>query len=132
MEIIINGEGCVLGRLASYVAKEALKGNKIIVVNSEKIIITGKKQNILERYLQKRRRGGDIMRGPFFPSDPEKILKRTIRGMLPYKQEKGRKALKRVKCYVGIPNEFKDKKFLELEKKKGISLEEISKLIKGK
>ena len=42
---------------------------------------------------------------------PDMFVKRIIRGMLPYKREKGRVAFKKVKCHIGVPDEFKDKKF---------------------
>lgn len=130
-EIIINGENAVLGRLASYVAKQALKGIEVIIVNSEKAIIVGKEKNILERYRKKRARGG-YGSGPFYPTPSEKILKRTIRNMLPYKKKKGREALKRVKCFKGIPKEFESKKMIKSGKgKKGISLDKISRLLKS-
>ena len=41
---IVNGENAVMGRLASYVAKEAMKGEEFAVVNCEKVIITGDKK----------------------------------------------------------------------------------------
>ncbi len=33
-------------------------------------------------------------------------MKRTIRGMLPYKRPRGVDAMKRIRCYVGVPVEF--------------------------
>ena len=44
------------------------------------------------------------------------MLRRMIRGMLPHKQGKGKLALKRIKCYKGIPEEFKNKKLETIEK----------------
>lgn len=130
-EIIINAENAVLGRLASYAAKQALFGKKIIIINSEKAIIQGREQMVLEEYNKKRVRGGSGLGGPNFPSPPERILKRTIRNMLPYKKERGREALKRIKCYLGIPKEFEGEKMIKSGKgKKGTSLERISKLLK--
>ncbi len=132
-EIIIDGENAVLGRLAGYAAKQALDGKKIEIVNSEKVIITGKKEDILEEYRKKREIGGSGLKGPFFPSTPEKILKRTIRGMLPYKKGRGREAFKRIKCYIGIPKEFEGKKMIKsIRGKRGLSLKELSDLLRGK
>ena len=130
-KIIINAENAALGRIASYAAKQSLLGKKIVIVNAEKAVITGRKDTTLNEYKTKRKRGGDIQRGPFFPSLVEKIMKRTIRGMLSYKQERGRLALKRIKCYVGIPDEFKNEKMIMLEEKKGMTLGELSKLLRG-
>ena len=61
---IIDGKDAVLGRLASYAAKEALKGEDIAIVNCEKIIITGNKAFTRENFLEKRRRVGSTQRGP--------------------------------------------------------------------
>ena len=47
---IIDGKNAVLGRLASYAAKEALKGENIIILNCEKVIVTGNRKNIRERF----------------------------------------------------------------------------------
>ena len=41
---IIDGKGTVLGRLASFAAKEAIRGEEIVVLNCEQIIITGNKK----------------------------------------------------------------------------------------
>jgi len=109
LKMIINAENLILGRLSTVVAKKALMGETINVVNVEKAIIVGSKDDILHRYERKRRRG-ETLHGPYFPRTPERIVRRTIRGMLPHKQEKGKLAYKRIKCYVGIPQDLKDKK----------------------
>ena len=130
--LIINAENAVLGRLASYAAKQALLGKKVIIVNSEKAIVVGNEKDILRRYMEKRKRGGSSQKGPFFPSQPERILKRVIRGMLPYKKGRGRGAFKKIRCYKGLPPEFENEKMVKSGRgKKGITLEKISKMLKG-
>ena len=130
-EIIINAENAVLGRLASYAAKQALLGKNIVIVNSEKAIIVCKEKDIVERYARKRARGGWGLSGPNFPSTPDRILKRTIRNMLPIRKRRGKEALKRVKCYLGLAG-FEGKKMIKSGKgKQGVSLERISKLLRG-
>ncbi len=69
---VINADGLILGRLASYAAKQALQGKKIIILNSEKVIITGKRSFIIPHYQGKRRRGGTAQKGPNFSRLPEK------------------------------------------------------------
>lgn len=110
--VVIDGENGILGRIAGLAAKKALQGDEVAVVNSEKILISGSRTNILENYLQKRRR-----RAGKFPSTPERIVKRTIRGMLKYQKGRGRNAFKKIKCYTGIPAEFKEAKMIALESK---------------
>jgi len=132
-QIVIDGENAVLGRLASYAAKQALLGKDILIINSEKVIVIGNKTNITEKYKVRRARGGAGLRGPLFPTEPERILKRTIRGMLGYKSGRGRLAFKRIKCFCGVPKELEGKKIIKAGRgKQGISLEEISKILKGK
>lgn len=132
-EIIIDATNATLGRLASYAAKQALQGNKVIILNSEKAIITGRKKATLEKYHERRDRGGNILRGPFFPKQPERILKRAIRGMLPdYRAGRGKEAFKRILCYKGIPENYKDAKAIKAGREKSIAytaLEEVSKRI---
>lgn len=104
-EVIINAEHAILGRLASYAAKQALRGHDVIIVNCEHALITGNRRDIISTYLNMRQKGGSAMNGPNFPSNPSRIVKRTIRGMLPHRQGRGLAALKRVLCYDRMPRE---------------------------
>lgn len=128
---IIDGKNAILGRLASYAAKEALKGEEIAIVNCEQILITGNKKNIFKNYEAKRQRVGSTQKGPKVSRTSEKIVKMTIRGMLPdaRRMGRGRDAFKRIKCYVGVPKEFSGKE-VSMEQKfitKGIKVKDISK-----
>ena len=132
--IVIDAENAASGRLASFVAKKLLQGETVAIVNSEKAVITGSRKNIQEKYLRLRKIGGSAVKGPFFPSSSEKILKRMIRGMLPYKKSRGSQALKRVKCYNGIPKEFESAKKIKSgkSKAKATTLKELSRKLKCK
>ncbi len=110
MVAIIDSEGAVLGRLCTVVAKRLLNGEDIAVVNAEKAIVTGKKVMIKAHYKHERE-VGTYRKGPFYPRMPDRIMKRTIRGMLPYQQPHGRTALKRLKCYIGVPKELQGQTF---------------------
>ncbi|MFE3845648.1 50S ribosomal protein L13 [Thermoplasmatota archaeon] len=114
MTIIIDADGATLGRLCTNAAKNLLNGEEIAIVNSEKAIISGKKSMIKKHYKQKRE-VGTYRKGPFFPRMPDRIVKRSIRGMIPYQTPHGRAAFKRLKCYIGIPREFEDKKFEKIK-----------------
>jgi large subunit ribosomal protein L13 len=105
MVTVINGEGQILGRLSSLVAQRALRGETIAIVNAEKVIISGSRARVLAIYGLKRSRGSREG-GPHFPRRPDDILKRTIRGMLPYKRPSGAAALKQIRCYVGVPGDL--------------------------
>ena len=107
--MLIDATNLIIGRLGTHAAKHALNGEKIDIINAEHAVITGSHKNILDRYTQKMRRGHPYA-GPFFYKRPDMFLKRTIRGMLPYKQERGKLALRRIMCHMGVPDQFKDKK----------------------
>lgn len=112
--MIIDGNKTILGRLGTFVAKKALLGEKIDIVNCENCMVTGTKKEILAHYKKLFARGIPS-KGPFFFKMPDKFVKRSIRGMLPYKAERGRKAFESIKCYIGVPSEFSGKKFETVE-----------------
>lgn len=125
-EIIIDATNSVVGRIASFAAKQALLGNRVTIVNSDKAIITGNKNSIIEDFRAKRRRGG--VKGPFQPSKPAAIIKRAIRGMVPNKKARGLNALKNIRCFDGIPNEYSNAKKLSISVKKTVKSLGISEL----
>jgi len=110
--MIIDASGMILGRLASVTATSLLAGEEVRIVNAEKAIISGRKVSVYREYTEMRDKGS-TEKGPYFPRRPERILKRTVRGMLPHKKKRGRDALSRLKVYVGVPTEFKG---MELER----------------
>jgi len=103
---IINAEGLILGRMASIVAKRLLRGEAITIVNAEKAVISGKKKSKVraaKEFLQV----GHPRKGPFHYRRPDRIVRRAVRGMLPYKQPKGKQAYKRLKVFTAAPEEVK-------------------------
>ena len=133
---IIDAENAVVGRLASKVAKLALLGEKVIVVNADKAVVTGEPNKIIRNYVDKFDIGTP-QHGPKWPKRPDTILRRTIRGMLP-KNSRGKDALARVEVYIGVPEEYSNniEKINGVEKNpmeiKYITLGELSRRIGGK
>jgi len=113
MTTVIDADGNVLGRLCTSVAKKILKGEEVVVVNAEKAIVTGNRDDILAQYKQKKDRG-KVIHGPFYPRRADLILKRTVRGMLPWDKPKGRDAYRLLKVYVGVPKELEAVEKLKL------------------
>jgi len=113
-EIVIDAGGSILGRLASFAAKQALLGKKVIIVNCDSALITGRKRMIIGEYGIARRRGSISLNGPHFPKPAARIMKRTIRGMLSYNQGRGLAALKRIVCYPNIPQEYASSKKISI------------------
>lgn len=114
MVVVINAEGHILGRLSTNVAKRLLNGEKVIVVNAEKAIITGNRAMIFNNYTAKYKRGKQI-NGPFFPKRADLILKRTVRGMIPYKTSRGREVYRNLKVFVGVPQDMASTKMETVE-----------------
>ncbi len=112
--MIIDGTNQIMGRVATFAAKKALQGETIDIINCENVIITGTKETVLSKF-KRRREMGDPFKGPFHHRMPDRIMRRTVRGMLPYKQERGKTAFKRVMCHIGTPDKFKDQKTTPVE-----------------
>ena len=100
-DVVVDAKDCILGRVASQVAERALDGERVAVVNAEHAVITGREEQIKEKFRDRRSHGSD--RGPYYPKRPDRIFKRSIRGMLPYKRPRGREAFENVRVYVGNP-----------------------------
>ncbi|MAE43153.1 50S ribosomal protein L13 [Candidatus Woesearchaeota archaeon] len=122
--MIIDANNIILGRLGTYAAKKALLGEKIDIVNCESCMITGDKKRVLEDYKRKFKMGTP-KKGPFFYKMPDRFVKRSIRGMLPYKKERGRNAFDNIKCHIGVPENLKDQK---LEALKEATIEKLPNL----
>src|SRR3989338_10079544 len=114
--MIIDAKDMILGRLGSYAAKQALLGNRIDIVNCEESVVSGKKQAVLQQYIRRidRKAPG---KGPYLYRRPDMFVRRTIRGMLPFKRSRGREAFKKIKCHVGVPESLKNGKALSIDAK---------------
>ena len=105
---IIDAKGLILGRMASNVAKRLLQGETVIIVNAEKAAISGKRLQIVKDakdFLEV----GHPRKGPFHQRRPDRIVRRTIRGMLPRRKAKGIQAFKRLRVYLGVPLDYENK-----------------------
>ena len=110
---IIDGEGHILGRLASVVAKRLLKGEKIIIVNAEKIVLSGSRRRVVDSYKLLFEVG--TLKNPYKsgirrPRSPENIVRRAVRGMLPIRKPRGRMAYKRLRVFFGVPPELENRR----------------------
>ncbi len=113
---VVDAEGKTLGRLASEIAS-ILRGKRkpiytphvdtgdfVIVINAEKVAVTGKK---MEQKLYRHHTGyiGNLKEVPLkemIAKKPEEVIRHAVKGMLP-KNSLGRKMLKKLKVYAG-PN----------------------------
>ncbi len=108
-DYVIDGSDRILGRIGSYVAKALLSGNNVTLVNAEKISISGSKKVLFAKYKQliELKDKANPEHSPYWSRRPDLFVKRSIRGMLPYKKPKGKEAYKRLRVYIGIPEGVK-------------------------
>ena len=118
---LVNADGLILGRMASKVAKKLLNGEKIIIVNAEKAVLSGKKKSKVaeaKEFLEV----GAPRQGPFHYRRPDRILRKTVRGMLPFKQPKGKQAYKKLKVFIGVPEDLKGQQMITLKEAQAAKL----------
>lgn len=143
ISMIVDASDLVLGRVASQIAKKLMEGEDVVVVNADKAVISGKKQSTLSEYdaWTNVRSLVDPNQGPFHPRRPGDLVRRTVRGMLPFEKPKGKRAFNRLEAYPGVPSEFEGKEMKtfpeasidQLSIRRFIRLGELSKqLRKGK
>ncbi|HUU49143.1 MAG TPA: 50S ribosomal protein L13 [Nitrosopumilaceae archaeon] len=116
--IVVDATDHIAGRLSSNVAKLLLKGNRVSIVNCDKIMISGTRSNIVEEYQEFLKINSIIhwKHGPKHPRRPDTIMKRMIRGMLPREKSSGIAAHKRLRTFIGSPKEVKSFKKIRFEK----------------
>ena len=113
--IVIDATDIILGRLSSFAATKAMLGEDVAILNCGGAVVTGNKKTTIAKQRTKLKRGSSTT-GPFTQKRTDRFVKKTIRGMLPYNKEIGKKAMKRIKCYVGVPDSLKEAKTVELKK----------------
>ena len=121
-DVVVDARDCIVGRVASQVAQRALDGETVAVVNAEQAVITGSEEDVMSVYRQRNAVGSD--QGPNYPKRPDRIFKRAVRGMVPYKEDRGREALGRLHVYVGNP--YEDSEAVEAEVLEDTSLDRLS------
>ncbi|MGQ4555275.1 50S ribosomal protein L13 [Halobellus sp. GM3] len=134
-DVVVDARNCIVGRVATQVAQRALDGERIAIVNAEDAVITGSEDDIMATYRKRADVGSD--RGPHYPTRPDGIFKRAVRGMVPYKKHRGREALANVRVYVGNPFDdegeaLEDTTLDRLSNIKFLSLGEISEKLGAK
>ena len=109
--MIVDATDMILGRMATFAAKRLLAGEQVMIVNAERAVISGGRERTFDTYeawLQIRNLANP-RKGPFHLKRPDDLVKLTVRGMLPFDKARGRAAYRKLKVYVGVPAELKDK-----------------------
>ena len=127
---IVDAEGAVLGRLASEIAAclrgkhnpfftpHADVGDRVIVINADKIVLTGRKLEQKRYYRHSGYIGGlkTITAEKLLEKKPEDLIRFAVKGMLP-KNRLGRKLFKKLKVYAGDkhPHEAQQPEVMKLK-----------------
>lgn len=123
----VDATNLIVGRMASLVAQDLLRGENVTLVNVENAVFTGNPR-VLTQLWQTRldlRPKGNPEFGPRFSKMPDRIVREIIEGMVPFKRQRGIDAMKRLRVYIGIPMKIKDKKFGTLEAAKNTKMKGI-------
>lgn len=119
--IVVDASDHIAGRLSSFVAKMLLRGERVSLVNCERIMISGTRKNTIHEYRQFLKINSIInpKHGPVHYRRPDTVITKMIRGMLPFeKKSSGKTAHKRLRAYVGSPKELKQFRKVQFEKAK--------------
>ena len=117
--IVVDTTNHIAGRLSSHVAKLLIQGNRVTLVNCEKIMYSGTRDNLINEYKAFLEINSIIhpKHGPVHYRRPDTIISKMIRGMLPYEgKPSGVAAFKRLRAHIGSPKEIKSLEKIQFEK----------------
>ena len=116
--LVVDGTDLVLGRVASRVAKRLLAGEEVSLVNAEKLVISGNPEYTYAKYLKRRgaHNKSNPEHSPHWPRRPDMLVRRIVRGMLPWQEPRGRQAFKLLRVYIGVPGELSAEKAVKFDR----------------
>jgi len=114
--LVVDVSNQVAGRVASVIAKQLLQGENVVVINAEKAVLSGSRATVVLAWKDRLglRTATSPWKGPFHAREPQKILHRIIRGMIPWNRTGGHLAMKRLRVYIGTPEGLTIKRRLDL------------------
>ena len=119
--IVVDTTDHIAGRLSSHVAKLLIQGHRVTLVNCEKIMYSGTRDNLIDEYKAFLEINSIIhpKHGPVHYRRPDTMITKMIRGMLPFdRKPSGKEAHKRLRAYIGSPKELKSLEKVQFEKAK--------------
>ena len=136
--LIVDATNCIAGRMCSHVSKLLLQGNRVAIVNAEKAMLSGNRYKTIDSYKEHLGINSvtNPIHGPFHPRRPDTILSKMVRGMVPKRKPDGISAFKRLRVYMGVPEDMKSAKMESFDDSKitkpesyYISIAEVAKQI---
>ena len=117
--IVVDATNHIAGRLASSVAKLLIQGNRVSIVNCEKIMMSGTRSNQIQEYREFLEINSIInyKHGPKHFRRPDTVMAKMIRQMLPFdRKPSGKESFQRLRTYIGSPKEIKGLEKIQFEK----------------
>ena len=117
--VVVDATNHIAGRLASNVAKLLLQGQRVTVVNCEKIMMSGKRETQIREYREFLEINSIInyKHGPVHYRRQDTMMAKMIRQMLPFdRKPSGKLAFARLRTYIGAPNNTKPIEKIQFEK----------------
>lgn len=110
--IVVDATSCIAGRMCSHVSKLLLQGNRVMIVNAEKAMLSGARAKTIQLYKEHLEINSvtNPIHGPFHPRRPDTMLTKMVRGMVPKRKSSGMAAFARLRVYIGVPEEMKKSK----------------------
>lgn len=108
--IVVDAAKCIAGRMCSHVSKLLLQGNRVAIVNAEKAMLSGNRYKTIDSYKDHLTINSvtNPIHGPFHPRRPDTIISKMVRGMIPKRKADGMIAFKRLRVYIGVPDDMKN------------------------
>lgn len=106
--VYVDASDQIAGRLCSILAKELIAGKRIVVLNADKALVSGRTSSVLRQWQARLELYSHVnpIYGPIHPRKPDNILRRMVRGMVPKTKAKGKSAMSRLRVYIGVPQKY--------------------------
>ncbi len=106
--IYVDASGQIAGRMCSKVALELLSGKRVVVLNAENALVSGRASSVYRQWQARLEIYSHVnpIYGPIHPRRPDNILRRMVRGMVPKTKAKGVSAMSRLRVYMGVPTKY--------------------------
>ena len=106
--LYVDASGQIAGRMCSKVAAELLSGKRVVVLNAENALVSGRSMSVFRQWQARLEIYSHVnpIYGPIHPRRPDNILRRMVRGMVPKTKTKGRTAMSHLRVYMGIPAKY--------------------------
>ena len=115
--IYVDASGQIAGRMCSKIARELLSGKRVVVLNAENTLVSGRSTSVFRQWQARLEIYSHVnpIYGPIHPRRPDNIVRRMVRGMVPKTKTKGKSAMRHLRVYMGVPEKYASVKTRKFE-----------------